>query len=290
VLRWYGANTDIHDQKELEAARDQAVDDLERVTHLLSSERTNLEMQARELRRFARALKKSNEDLDRFAYVASHDLKAPLRGIANLTSWLVEDLGDKLTPETTEYASLLQNRVQRMEALIDGILQYSRAGRSREEPEQIDVGELVRDVLELIAPPSHFDVRMGDFWPRLRTERTPLQQVFMNLIGNAIKHADGDHPVIEIGLRDEGADFCEFSVSDNGPGIAAEYHERIFTIFQTLKARDEVEGTGIGLSVVKRTVENQGGQVWVESEPGHGATFSFLWPRDPDVKERTLGR
>jgi PAS domain S-box-containing protein len=289
VIRWFGANTDIHDQKELEAARDQALDDLERVTHLLSSERTNLELQARELRRFARALKKSNEDLDRFAYVASHDLKAPLRGIANLTEWLVDDLRDKLTPETTEYARLLQNRVQRMEALIDGILQYSRAGRSRDEPEQIDVGELVRDVVELISPPSQFEIRFGAFWPTLRTERTPLQQVFMNLIGNAIKHADGERPVIDVWMRDEGEDFCEFSVSDNGPGIAAEYHDRIFQIFQTLKARDEVEGTGIGLSVVKRTVENQGGQVWVESDVGKGATFSFLWPRTPEVKERTLG-
>ena len=289
VLRWYGANTDIHDQKELEAARDQALDDLERVTHLLSSERTNLEMQARELRRFARALKKSNEDLDRFAYVASHDLKAPLRGIANLTSWLVEDIGDKLTDETREYATLLQNRVQRMEALIDGILQYSRAGRSRDEPETIDVGALVRDVIELLDPPEHFEFKLGSYWPVIRTERTPLQQVFLNLIGNAIKHANGEQPVIEVRLRDEGEDFCEFCVIDNGPGIAPEYHERIFTIFQTLRARDEVEGTGIGLSVVKRTVENQGGQVWVESEVGRGASFSFLWPRDPDAKERTLG-
>ena len=289
AIRWFGANTDIHDQKELEAARDQALDDLERVTHLLSSERTNLELQARELRRFARALKKSNEDLDRFAYVASHDLKAPLRGIANLTEWLVDDLRDKLTPETAEYAKLLQNRVQRMEALIDGILQYSRAGRSRDTPEQIDVGELVSDVVELICPPPQFEIRLGSFWPTIRTERTPLQQVFMNLIGNAIKHADGDAPVIDVRMRDEGADYCEFSVTDNGPGVAPEYHDRIFQIFQTLKARDEVEGTGIGLSVVKRTVENQGGQVWIESEAGKGATFSFLWPRTPDVKERTLG-
>jgi PAS domain S-box-containing protein len=289
VIRWFGANTDIHDQKELEAARDQALDDLERVTHLLSSERTNLELQARELRRFARALKKSNEDLDRFAYVASHDLKAPLRGIANLSEWLVDDIGDKLNDETKQYATLLQNRVQRMEALIDGILQYSRAGRSRDAPELIDVGELVRDAIELLDPPAHFEVRMGTFWPTIRIERTPLQQVFMNLIGNAIKHANGESPVIEVRMRDEGEDFCEFSVSDNGPGIAPQYHERIFMIFQTLRARDEVEGTGIGLSVVKRTVENQGGQVWVESEVGKGATFCFLWPRDPDAKERTLG-
>jgi signal transduction histidine kinase len=132
-------------------------------------------------------------------------------------------------------------------------------------------------------------MRLGAFWPVIRTERTPLQQVFMNLIGNAIKHANGEQPVIDVRMRDEGEDFCEFSVADNGPGIAPEYHDRIFQIFQTLRARDEVEGTGIGLSVVKRTIENQGGQVWVESDVGQGATFSFLWPRNPDVKERTLG-
>jgi signal transduction histidine kinase len=176
-----------------------------------------------------------------------------------------------------------------MESLIDGILQYSRAGRTREEPELIDIEQLVREVVELLAPPEHFEIELGPYWPVLRTERTPLQQVFLNLIGNAIKHANGEHPVIQIRMRDEGADFCEFCVTDNGPGIAPEYHGRIFTIFQTLKARDEVEGTGIGLSVVKRTVENQGGQVWVESEVGKGASFSFLWPRDPDAKERTLG-
>lgn len=282
VLRWYGANTDIHDQKELEAARDRALDDLERVTHLLSSERTNLELQARELHRTARQLQKSNEDLDRFAYVASHDLKAPLRGIANLTEWLVEDLADKLTPETTEYATLLQNRVQRMEALIDGILQYSRAGRSREAPQLVDVGEIVRDAIQLLDPPERFEIRLGEFWPTIRTERTPLQQVFMNLIGNAVKHADGERPVIDVRMRDENEHLCEFSVSDNGPGIATEYHERIFTIFQTLHARDDVEGAGIGLSVVKRTVENQGGQVWVESDVGQGATFGFVWPRSAD--------
>ena len=285
VVKWFGTNTYVHDQKEAEEERDRAMEELERITHLLSSERTNLEMQARELRRTARALKKSNEDLDRFAYITSHDLKAPLRGIANLSAWLAEDLGEHLTDDTAEYVRLLQGRVHRMEALIDGILQYSRAGRTREEPEELDVGDLVREVIDLLDPPPHFRVDMGEWWPVIHSERTPLHQVFLNLVGNAIKHADGEEPVVFVQVSDEGEGWYEYSVTDNGPGIAPEYHEKIFTIFQTLKPRDEVESTGIGLSVVKRIVDHYGGQVWVESREGEGATFKFLWPMNPKVKE-----
>ena len=182
----------------------------------------------------------------------------------------------------------LRGRVVRMEGLIDGILEYSRVGRSKAKVERIEVARLLHETVDLLAPPAG-TVEIAPAMPTIEGDRLQLQQVFLNLIGNALKHADGERPVIEVRLRDEGADFCEFCVTDNGPGIAPEYHERIFTIFQTLRARDEVEGTGIGLSVVKRTVENQGGQVWVESDVGKGASFSFLWPRDPDAKERTLG-
>ncbi len=285
VVKWYGTNTYVHDQKEAEAERDRAVEELERVTHLLSSERTNLEAQARELRRTARALKKSNEELDRFAYITSHDLKAPLRGIANLATWLAEDLEKHLDEGTREYIELLQGRVHRMEGLIDGILQYSRAGRSQGEVEEVDVGELVREVVDLIAPPPHFDIELGPWWPVVRTERTPLHQVFLNLVSNAVKHADGDAPLLKIDVSDEGEGWYEFSVADNGPGIAPEFHDKVFTIFQTLKPRDQVESTGIGLSVVKRIVEQNGGQVWIESREGEGATFKFLWPMSPKVKE-----
>ncbi|MBW3534047.1 MAG: PAS domain S-box protein [Gemmatimonadetes bacterium] len=285
VVKWFGTNTYVHDQKEAEQERDRAMEELERITHLLSSERTNLEAQARELRRTARALKKSNEDLDRFAYIASHDLKAPLRGIANLSAWLAEDLGEHLDPDSEEYIRLLQGRVHRMEALIDGILQYSRAGRTKEEPQEVDVGEMVREILDLLDPPAHFRVELGDWWPVIHSEPTPLRQVFLNLIGNALKHADGEAPVVRVEVSDEGEGWYEYGVMDNGPGIAPEYHEKIFTIFQTLKPRDEVESTGIGLSVVKRIIDNHGGQVWVESREGEGATFKFLWPMNPTVKE-----
>lgn len=225
-----------------------------------------------------KALARSNQELDQFAYVASHDLKAPLRGIANLSQWIEEDLGERLGGENKTQMEMLRGRVHRMEALIDGILQYSRAGRVKAKPEDIHTGALVSEVVELIAPPGGLKIGVAPDLPAIRSEKVPLQQVFMNLLGNAIKHAPSSNPVIEVTWADAGP-FVEFTVGDNGPGIAPQYHERIFGIFQTLEARDKVEGTGIGLSVVQKIVEAKGGRVWVESELGKGARFKFLWPK-----------
>lgn len=224
------------------------------------------------------ALARSNKELDQFAYVASHDLKAPLRGIANLSQWVEEDLGGTAPPDVAEKMTLIRGRVQRLEALIDGILQYSRAGRVRSQIENVDVGVLVKDVVELLAPPPEVKITIQSGMPVIATERTPLQQVFMNLIGNAIKYNKRAGATINVSVLDRG-DRYAFSVADNGPGIEAEYHERIFGIFQTLESRDRVEGTGIGLSVVKKTVELHGGSVTVDSALGKGATFIFEWPK-----------
>ena len=234
--------------------------------------------QETEREQLIKALARSNQELDQFAYVASHDLKAPLRGIANLSQWIEEDLGEELGGENKEQMEMLRGRVHRMEALIDGILQYSRAGRVKAKPEDIDTGILVHDVIELMSPPDAVHIEVAPQMPTVRAEKIPLQQVFMNLLGNAIKHAGAIEPKIEISWQDAGP-FYEFSVRDNGQGIAPQYHERIFGIFQTLEARDKVEGTGIGLSVVQKIVEAKGGRVWVESEIGKGARFKFLWPK-----------
>ncbi len=233
---------------------------------------------AEELAHLALALERSNRELDAFAYAASHDLRAPLRGIANLTQWIEEDLQDSLGPDTREMLALLRSRMHRMEALIEGILHYSRAGRVHERPERVDVRQLVRDVLDLLSLDSA-SVSVSPDLPVFNAERLPLQQVFQNLISNAAKHG-GPGVRIEIGARDAGR-FWEFSVKDDGPGIPPEFQERVWGIFQTLEPRDKVEGAGIGLSLVKKLVASQGGDVSLQSAPGAGATFSFTWPKTP---------
>jgi len=229
--------------------------------------------------RAATAAREAYRELDQFAYVASHDLKAPLRGIANLAQWIQDDTGERLGAESIEHMRLLQGRVHRMEALIDGILAYSRAGRILGPMERVDTGALVQEVIELLALPE-VTIQVAPHMPIVDADRVPLQQVFLNLIGNAVKYTRAERPdtVVGVDWRDAGEGF-EFSVSDNGPGIAPEYHERIWAIFQTLAARDKVEGTGIGLSVVRKIIESRGGSVSVESAPGRGATFRFVWPK-----------
>ncbi|HET9931308.1 MAG TPA: ATP-binding protein, partial [Polyangiaceae bacterium] len=240
-----------------------------------------IEREARaEAEALARALERSNAELDQFAYVASHDLKAPLRGIANLSQWIEEDVGASLSGESREHMALLRGRVERLEHLIDGILAYSRAGRVRANNEWIDVGKVLTESVELLAPPTHVRVQIEPNMPTLEAERVPFQQVFLNLIGNAIKYTRRADALVRVGCRDED-EYYHFTVADNGPGISPDYHQRIWGIFQTLAPRDEVEGTGIGLSVVKKIVETRGGRTWVESAEGHGATFHVLWPKRP---------
>jgi PAS domain S-box-containing protein len=264
--------------------------------------RRQLEDKARELARMTRrlgksnrALERSNKELDQFAYVASHDLKAPLRGISNLSQWIEEDLVEETLPEETrEQLALMRNRVMRMEALIDALLEYSRVGRVRKELETVEVRPLIEETVELLAPPEDTEITLTGDFPRLDTERLLLSQVFLNLIGNAVKHAgkpdSGEAPRIEVSVAEHDEDLYEFAVADNGAGIAPEYQERIFGIFQTLQARDKVEGTGIGLALVRKIVETHGGEVWVDSEPGGGATFRFTWPRQPLPNEETTNR
>jgi light-regulated signal transduction histidine kinase (bacteriophytochrome) len=253
---------------------------LEQATSLEHAVRSQQELLVRE--QAARtALERSNKELDQFAYVASHDLKAPLRGIANLTQWLEEDLGERVTGTSLEHMQLLKGRVARMEALIDGILAYSRAGRTRDKPERVDVGKLLSESIELLAPGEGIEIVVRPGMPTLETARVPLQQVFMNLLSNAIKHTKRPGARVEVASTLRG-DRYEFSIADNGAGIDPQYHERIWQIFQTLAPRDKVEGTGIGLSVVQKIVESRGGRAWLESELGKGTTFFFTWPIHPD--------
>ncbi|TPM55760.1 hypothetical protein FJ965_30965 [Mesorhizobium sp. B2-2-1] len=237
----------------------------------------------------AEAAREAYRELDQFAYIASHDLKAPLRGIGNLVEWLQDDLGEKIEGESIEHMRLLQVRVRRMTALIEGILTYSRAGRQHGSQEQVDTGAVLSEIVDLLNPPEQVRVQWPQRMPTIEAELVPLQQVFMNLIGNAIKFtlAVRPDPAIAIEWRDVD-DGVEFAITDNGPGIEPQFHDRIWAMFQTLNRRDDVEGTGIGLSVVKKVVERRGGRVSVESLLGEGATFRFVWPKSTqeDVSHR----
>ena len=228
-----------------------------------------------------------NKELDQFAYVVSHDLKAPLRAINSLSTWIEEDLHDKMDEETRSSMTLLRGRVGRMEALINGVLDYSRVGRQKATVENVHLGELLDEVVDLLSPDPGFKINLPNNLPSLKTEKIKLQQVFSNLISNSLKYHDKDSGNIDISIKDMG-ELYEFSVKDDGPGIDPQYHDKIFVIFQTLKSKDEVESTGVGLSIVKKIINDAGGSIRVESNPGEGAAFIFSWPKTRADKNESL--
>ncbi len=264
VLGTSGTLNDVTERQQHEAILQARADELARINAILLTTTAQLE--------------KRNQELDQFAYVTSHDLKAPLRAIANLSEWIEEDLEACLTEDTKHQMDLLRGRVHRMEALINGLLQYSRVGRIRVQSEEVAVGELLEEIIDFLAPPPNFQITIASEMPILQTKRLPLQQVFTNLIGNAIKHHPRDDGKVQISVTNQGK-FYEFVVEDDGSGIAPQYHDKVFVIFQTLEARDKTENTGIGLSIVKKTVEAQGGTIKVESQLGEGTIFRFTWPK-----------
>jgi len=238
--------------------------------------------------RLLQEISSANEELTNFAYVVSHDLKAPLRAISSLADWLSTDYADKFDDEGRAHMELLIGRVHRMSALIDGILRYSRVGRVKETPVLVDLNVLVREVIDLLAPPENVEVTIDAVLPTVLAERTRIQQVFQNLVSNAIKYIDKPVGKIRINCVVRGA-YWEFSVSDNGPGIAQRHFERIFLLFQTLAPRDKVESTGVGLALVKKILEMYGGEVWIESAIGEGSTFYFTLPANAAIANTPMG-
>lgn len=249
--------------------------------NLIPVKETGLQMQILNatLTKISQLLVKRNQELESFAYVVSHDLKAPLRAIANLSQWLEEDLEENLTEETRHNLRLLQRRVYRLKTMIEGLLDYSRIGLNSLPEETVNLTELIEEIIASLAVPPDFTIEVKSPLPTLVTKRLLLSQVFSNLISNAIKHHHDHQGHVEIQAIDRG-DYYEFSVKDDGPGIATEHQEKIFEIFQILNSRDQKENTGIGLSIVKKILDNQGGRIWIESQAGEGATFYFTWQKN----------
>jgi PAS domain S-box-containing protein len=277
------AMRDISDRKIAEQALAQLNHELAKLNNELEirvQERTiQLEQVNKLLFGATEQLRKSNQELEQFAYIASHDLKAPLRAIANLSEWIEEDLADKLDEESKRNMNLLRGRVHRLENLINGLLAYSRVGKTKSDIQSVDLKVMLAEIIDLLDVPQNFQIEIQGEMPTFVTQETPLRQVFSNLIANAIQHSHSEKGKITISALEQENNYL-FSVADNGKGIDPKYHDRIFTIFQTLEARDTKESTGIGLAIVKKAVENQGGTIQVKSQLGLGTTFIFTWGKN----------
>ncbi len=230
------------------------------------------------LAKLLRELEHTNRELNDFASIVSHDLKAPLRGIKTLTEWIMADNGDRLTDDGKEQMQLLSNRVDRMHCLIEGVLEYSRVGRESEKEVNVNLNELVPDVWHTLSVSENISLFVERELPAIVCDYTRIVQVFQNLLSNAVKYMDKPKGRIAVDCEEDGQCW-KFRVTDNGPGIEQRHFERIFKMFQTLSPSDGYESTGVGLTVVKKIVEMYGGKIWVDSEVGNGTTFFFTLPK-----------
>lgn len=233
-------------------------------------------------------LTKMNRELDQFAYVVSHDLKAPLRAINNLAEWIAEDLENR-EPGIIQNLSILRGRVQRMENLINGILDYSKVGRKEFPQTTFSTQEIIKEALENLSPPAFFEIVLSPALPVITGERTLFYQVISNLLSNAFKYHHKQTGTIEIDAK-EFSKHYQFEIKDDGPGIPKEFHAKVFGIFQTMEARDVKESTGIGLAIVKKIIEEKGGSIWIDTKKEVGTTFLFTWPKEPVEKKPSILR
>ncbi len=240
----------------------------------MTSLSTSLNIMSDKLSKNIKELEKQNGELDKFSYVVSHDLKAPLRGIHNVIKWIEEDLGNELSPQLKKYLDIIPERTKRMEDLINGLLAFART-REKTIPEKTAVAELLREIVKIIVP-RNFKVEIKEM-PIIITERLKLEQVFTNLISNAVKYAKVDNGEIILKCTQTDNSY-EFSVKDNGIGIEEEYHTKIFEMFQTLREKDEKESTGIGLAIIKKILDDLHCTIWINSTLGNGTEFIFTWP------------
>ena len=230
------------------------------------------------LARRTTALEIANKELDNFAYVASHDLRAPLRSLDSLASFVLEDAGDKLAEHSIRHLNMMRGRIRRLDALLVGLLEYSRIGQKESAFEVVDLEALVRGSADLVIAES-FELSVFGEFPTVRTAKAPLEQVVRNLVDNAVKHHDRDAGKIAL-KGTMGVDEFVLEITDDGPGIDRKYHDKIFGFFQTLQSRDKIEGSGMGLSVLKKSIEHFNGSIAVDSDPDNrrGTTFTIRWP------------
>lgn len=235
------------------------------------------------------SLKKSNDELDNFAYVASHDLKAPLRVIENVSHWLEEDLAESIDEESKENLQLLRSRVNRMDALLDDLLAYSRIGRKVDSgyTEFLTGDELLKDITLLVDKPDEFSLTASPEFLSVKFNKMPLRLILLNLVSNAIKHHDEKTGTIDISLE-ETTEHYLIKVADDGPGIEDTYHQKIFKMFQTLQPRDRVEGSGMGLAIVRKHIELLGGSITLEPHSGRGSVFCISLPKNQVEKIKQM--
>jgi len=275
---------------ELQSIRDGLEKTVQLRTADLTREMEEKEAAQRGQQQMVESLSRINAELESFAYVTSHDLKTPLRGIATIADWLLADYADKLDAEGKEHLNLMKQRVQRMNDLIDGILRYSRAGRLSDESEVIDVGNLIAESMRLMPVPDSTTITVEGNFPMVNTNRTTMVQVIENLVGNAVKYADATHGEVRISGKEK-TDGWEMAIFNNGPGIAKEHHQRIFEIFQTLHHNGSEQSTGVGLSIVKKILKSWNAPITIDSdEKSNGTTFTFTIPNnllaDGDAKKK----
>ncbi len=223
-------------------------------------------------------LEYQNQELSDYAHMVSHDLKSPLRSIDTLTSWLKEDYKNQLDDDGNERINVIRANVEKMDTLINGILEYTQIGRDQMEFYTVDMNNLIANIIDLIDMPEHFNLIKNDL-PQIKGDKYRLQQLFQNLISNAIAYNDKEIGSIEIGVTDKNK-YWEFFVKDNGKGIDAIYFEKIFKTFRKLENRQE--SSGIGLSIVKKIVDLYGGEIWLSSELGKGTVFYFTLKKQPN--------
>ena len=243
------------------------------------------EQTAQELEQAGVELARSNDALSNFAYMASHDLKAPLNKIAFLAECIQEDMEGEPSLEVAEHFSLLETQILRMKSLTSDLLEYAKVGSNHGDLKVVDVTDFVTNIFELLKPVSGFCLNISDNTKTdFRTLHVPLELVLRNLIGNAIKHHDKETGVIEVAISENSSDYT-IAVIDDGPGIPPEFHEKAFEMFQKVHTRREVSGSGMGLSLTKRIVEQYGGEVSVQMVLPRGSRFSFSWPKEEGLRK-----